>query len=142
MFGIGWTEFVLIALVLLIFVGPRQLPGVLKKVGGIIAELRTASRELRDQVADEVRDIENTIGSVSSPSTMVRDMAKDLIEDVGSPYDDIRRAEEDARREIDSIKKDVTSDGAGDAESPEKQAPEHEDGYASADSDGTKKENE
>ncbi len=36
MFGIGWSEFVLIALVLLIFVGPKHLPSVLKKAGMVI----------------------------------------------------------------------------------------------------------
>ena len=119
MFGIGWTELILIALVLLIFVGPRQLPGVLKKLGGIVAELRSASRELQIQVSDEMREIRKDVGDVPSLSKFARDMAEDLIAEGESPYDEVRAAEEEARAEIDSIKADLVNEGdRGTAESP------------------------
>jgi len=33
MFDIGWSEFVLIAVVALIAIGPKELPGVLRALG-------------------------------------------------------------------------------------------------------------
>ena len=54
MFGIGWTEFIVVALVLLIFVGPKHLPGMLKKFVEIVGELKSASREFRSQIEEEM----------------------------------------------------------------------------------------
>ncbi|MEC7519973.1 MAG: twin-arginine translocase TatA/TatE family subunit [Myxococcota bacterium] len=47
MFGIGGTELVVIAIVLLIAVGPTRLPGLLKAVVRAYREFRRATRELR-----------------------------------------------------------------------------------------------
>ncbi|MCP4605757.1 MAG: twin-arginine translocase TatA/TatE family subunit [Proteobacteria bacterium] len=93
MFGIGWTEFIFIGLILLVFVGPKHLPGMLRKFGQIVGELRSASRELRDQIEVEIKDIE-------SPSNIARKVAQDLIEDLPSPYDDVIETKEDIEREL------------------------------------------
>lgn len=47
MFGIGGTELVVIAIVLLVAVGPTRLPGLLKAVVKGYREFRRATRELR-----------------------------------------------------------------------------------------------
>lgn len=55
MFGIGVSEIVLIAIVALIVVGPKNLPNTLRAIGRAIGEFRRATRELRKQVGyDEV----------------------------------------------------------------------------------------
>ena len=59
MLGIGWTEFILIAVVLLIIVGPKHLPAMFRKLGKITAEFRAASRELRNQIALEDEELES-----------------------------------------------------------------------------------
>lgn len=57
MFGIGVPELILIAIVALVVVGPRNLPGTLRAVGAAIREFRKVSRELREQAGfDEVVD--------------------------------------------------------------------------------------
>ena len=108
MFGIGWTEFIVVALVLLIFVGPKHLPGMLKKFVEIVGELRSASREFRNQIEEEMGDLE-------SPSKMVRDVGRDLINDMPSPYEEVQKAEEMARKqvqkELEEIETDVTRKG-------------------------------
>lgn len=93
MFGIGWQEFILVALVLLIFVGPKQLPGMLKKFSEIVNELRSASRELRTQIEEEVEGIK-------SPSKIMRDMGRDLMKDMPSPYEEAKKAEKKAEKKI------------------------------------------
>jgi sec-independent protein translocase protein TatB len=109
-FGIGWTEFVVIAIVLLIFVGPRHLPGMFRKVGQIIGELKNASRELRNQVSTEVREIENDLKEAVSPRDLVDEVKGKLDFEVGSPYAAIHRSEKALKKEIDSIKKDIEKD--------------------------------
>jgi Tat protein translocase TatB subunit len=59
MFGIGVSELILIAIVALIVVGPKNLPVTLRAIGRAIGEFRRATRELRrevgyDEVVDEV----------------------------------------------------------------------------------------
>ena len=106
MFGIGWSEFILVALVLLIFVGPKHIPGMLRKFGTIINELRMASRDLRNQIEVEVGDLE-------SPSKMVRDIGNDLIKDIPSPYEELEKAEREIEQETKKIVDSVTHDEQG-----------------------------
>ncbi len=47
MFGIGFGEMVIIAVILLIAVGPRQLPQLMKTVGKGMREVRRATNDLR-----------------------------------------------------------------------------------------------
>lgn len=111
MFGIGWSEFVLIALVLLIFVGPRHLPSVLKKAGIVIGELKRASRELQHQVSEEVRDIERSIGDVKSPNALLRDLVDDIGEGFKDPYAEIRESEKTFQAEMKTIKSEIKDAG-------------------------------
>ena len=111
MFGIGWTELIMIALVLLIFVGPRELPGMMQKVARIIAEFRSASRELRNQVTEEVRDIERSMGDIPSPSKIIKDIPNDLLESINeSPYKDAVDAKKEITTEIEDIKNNLKGD--------------------------------
>lgn len=47
MFGIGFGEMLIIAVVLLIAVGPKQLPSMMKTVGKGMRDLRRAADDLR-----------------------------------------------------------------------------------------------
>ena len=49
MFGIGFSELVVIAIVLIIAVGPNKLPQLMKTIGKAMREFRRASNELRKQ---------------------------------------------------------------------------------------------
>lgn len=49
MFGLGFGEILVIAIVLLVVVGPRELPRLLRSMGRGINKLRTMSTELRAQ---------------------------------------------------------------------------------------------
>lgn len=58
MFGIGSGELVIIAIVMLLAVGPNRMPTLIKAVGKGIREFRKASNELRKQsgIDDLMRD--------------------------------------------------------------------------------------
>ena len=49
MFGIGFMEMMVIAVILIIAVGPSRLPGFMKTIGKVMREFRRATRELRQQ---------------------------------------------------------------------------------------------
>jgi sec-independent protein translocase protein TatB len=58
MFDIGWTELVVIAVVALIAIGPKELPGVLRMVGQWIGKARRMAAEFQGQFQEAMREAE------------------------------------------------------------------------------------
>ncbi len=58
MFDIGWPEFLVILVVALIIIGPRDLPGALRQVGRWVRSARKVAREFQRHVDDAMRDTE------------------------------------------------------------------------------------
>jgi sec-independent protein translocase protein TatB len=58
MFDIGWSEFVLIAVIALIAIGPKELPGVLRMVGQWMGKARKMAAEFQGQFQEAMREAE------------------------------------------------------------------------------------
>ena len=58
MFDIGWSELVVIAVVALIAIGPKELPGVLRMVGQWMAKARKMAGEFQGQFNEAMREAE------------------------------------------------------------------------------------
>jgi sec-independent protein translocase protein TatB len=58
MFDIGWSELVLIAVVALIAIGPKELPGVLRMVGQWMGKARRMAAEFQGQFQEAMREAE------------------------------------------------------------------------------------
>ena len=58
MFDIGWQELLLIAVVTIIVVGPKDLPHAIRAVSQFMRQLRGLSREFRNGVSELVREAE------------------------------------------------------------------------------------
>lgn len=54
--SIGVGEIVLLFLVILVFFGPRRLPDMARQLGRMVAELRRASQNFRDQMMQMDRE--------------------------------------------------------------------------------------
>jgi sec-independent protein translocase protein TatB len=52
MFGIGFTEIVVILVIALIVLGPEKLPEIAKALGRAMREFRTATDEIKRSVSD------------------------------------------------------------------------------------------
>ncbi len=50
MFGIGFLELVLIAVVALVVLGPQKLPGLMQQLGRYFLQLRRISAEVRESL--------------------------------------------------------------------------------------------
>lgn len=68
MLGLGWTEMLVIGLAALIFIGPKDLPVVMNRVGKVIGQIRRMGNEFQREInkttgLDEVRNLRNSITS-------------------------------------------------------------------------------
>ena len=66
MFDLGWSEMLLIGVVALIVVGPKELPGLFRQIGVFMGKARGMAREFSramEAAADEsgVREIDRQI---------------------------------------------------------------------------------
>ncbi len=58
MFDIAWTELMVIGAVALVVIGPKDLPKVLKTVGGLVNKARGMAREFQTGIDDMIRESE------------------------------------------------------------------------------------
>jgi sec-independent protein translocase protein TatB len=89
MFDVGWSEMLVIAIVLIVVVGPKDLPRMLRQFGRTTSKLRTMAGDFRRQFDEalkeaELDDVTETLSSVRKINPM-NEIRKHLapIEDVG-----------------------------------------------------------
>ena len=73
MFGLGWSEMVLVGIVALIVIGPKDLPGLFRAVGEYTGKARGMAREFNramQTAADDsgVNDISSTLKAAANPT--------------------------------------------------------------------------
>jgi sec-independent protein translocase protein TatB len=76
MFDIGWSELVVIAVVALIAIGPKELPGVLRMVGQWMGKARKMASEFQGQFQEAMREAE--MADLKKSFDEVRDAASGL----------------------------------------------------------------
>ena len=91
MFDLGWTELLLIGIVALIVVGPKELPVLFRKAGQFVGKIKGMAREFSramNNAADDVgvSDISSTIRSAANPLKSSVDAVKSAATDYTS-YD-------------------------------------------------------
>jgi sec-independent protein translocase protein TatB len=92
MFDIGWTEIVVIAVVAILVVGPKDLPRMLRGFGQTLGQLRRTANEFKRQFDDALReaereaDLEDTRKQVKSISRMdpLADVKKGVEKDINA----------------------------------------------------------
>jgi sec-independent protein translocase protein TatB len=65
MFNIGFAELAVIAVIALIFIGPKQLPEMAKVVGRLMGEFKRASSDLLGNISDVKNDAHNFVSETS-----------------------------------------------------------------------------
>ncbi|MDZ4791356.1 MAG: Sec-independent protein translocase protein TatB [Hyphomicrobiales bacterium] len=94
MFEIGWSELLLIAVVAIVVIGPKELPGVLRGLGKTLNKFRRSADDFRRQFEDSVRDsgfedIQRDIRAVSdmNPATQIRNSINETLRAPAPPSD-------------------------------------------------------
>ncbi|MEX0837982.1 MAG: Sec-independent protein translocase protein TatB [Parvibaculum sp.] len=73
MFDIGWSELLVIAAVAIIFVGPKDLPRMMRTIGQYMAKVRAMAREFQTSFEDLARETE--LDELRKEVTGLRDAA-------------------------------------------------------------------
>ncbi len=96
MFNFGWGEIVLIGMVALIAIGPKELPTVLRSVGQMMAKVRRMAAEFQGQFQEALREAE---------IADLKKQAEDLTSSVKEKVTDFTRIDPlaDTKKEIESV---------------------------------------
>ncbi len=95
MFDISWTEFLLIGVVALIVIGPKELPAVLRTLGQWTRRVRSMAADFQGQFQEAMREAE-----MADLKKQVDDIANDI-----KSYDPLK----DVRADVEAAGKDIQS---------------------------------
>lgn len=121
MFDIGWPELMIIALITILVVGPKEIPRVLRTVTQIMRKLRSMASEFQSGIDELAREAELDDLKKDIERTGSRDIAGDLEKSI-DPTGDVTKS----MREIEtSLKEDPRESTAIDnvAEAIQESAP-------------------
>ena len=85
MFDISWTEFLLIGVVALIVIGPKELPAVMRTMGQWTRKVRSMAADFQGQFQEAMREAE------------MADLKKQ-VDDIAARHQELRSAQGRARR--------------------------------------------
>ena len=109
MLDIGWPELMIIALVTIIVVGPKEIPRVLRTVTQIMRKLRGMASEFQSGLDDLAREADLDDLKKDIEKTASKDLAGDL-ENTIDPTGEVSKS----MREIESsVKEDPRKDVSG-----------------------------
>jgi sec-independent protein translocase protein TatB len=114
MFDLSWSELLLIGVVALIFIGPKELPGVLRTLGQWMAKIRRMAGDFQNQFHDAMREAE-----LADLKKEVDEMAAHAANYSNfDPLADVRKEMETAKRDIEGAITDKPAPAGPAADAP------------------------
>jgi len=83
MFDIGWGELIVIGVVALIAIGPKELPGALRALGHYMGKIRHMAAEFQNQFQEAMReaemaDLKKQVDTLTSGFDPIETIRKDI----------------------------------------------------------------
>lgn len=99
MFDIGWSEMVFVAIIAVLVIGPKDLPGAIASVGKYVRKARGLARDFQSGMDDLAK--EANLDDIKKDLTGVGDFdIKKQIEDAVDPKGDFNTMFDDVKPEI------------------------------------------
>ena len=91
MFSFGWSEIVLTVIIIVIVVGPKEIPNLLKQIGSFSKYIKKISREFKKSVNDlaeesDFKDVKDSISEIKNIKDNI-DPTKDIKKEIDSLQD-------------------------------------------------------
>jgi sec-independent protein translocase protein TatB len=104
MFDIGWTELLVLAIVAIIVVGPKDLPRMLRSLGKTLGQVRRTANDFKRQFDDALREAEREADLDDARKTMqsLRDPLSDVRKGVEKDLDSASKIGRDVKKPIGS----------------------------------------
>ena len=93
MFSFGWSELALTAVIIIIVVGPKEIPNLLRHLGSFTKSINKITREFK-----------SSINKITDNSEL--DKVKESLSDINKIKDDLDPTKE-IKNQVDSIKKNA-----------------------------------
>jgi sec-independent protein translocase protein TatB len=118
MLDLGWQEFVMVGLVLVLVVGPKDMPRVLRAVAKYVGKARGMAREFQTSMMevanqDEFNDVKKALQDAKSGNF---DKIADEFSDVKDAIEDVKK-DSDIQDSVSSVK-DAADDFKSSANAP------------------------
>lgn len=102
MLDIGWQEFLLVAFVLLIVVGPKDLPKVLRTITSFIRKLKSMASDFHRGVDDLANESE-----ISNLRNQVSTLTDNKL--ISSEMDEFKDLQNSDKLDVKSLKEDISN---------------------------------
>ncbi|MDB9872694.1 Sec-independent protein translocase protein TatB [Alphaproteobacteria bacterium] len=102
MLDIGWQEFILVAFVLLIVVGPKDLPKVLRTITSFIRKLKSMASDFHRGVDDLANESE-----ISNLRNQVSTLTDNKL--ISSEMDEFKDLQNSDKLDVKSLKEDISN---------------------------------
>ena len=101
MFSFGWSEIALIVIVVIIVVGPKEIPNLLKQIGTFSKSLKKISRDFKNSLNElaEENDLKDVKKSISDLKSIKKDLdpTADLQKEINSIKDTVGSLDKDIK---------------------------------------------
>ncbi|WP_420565395.1 Sec-independent protein translocase protein TatB [Thalassobaculum sp.] len=109
MFDLGWQEFILIAIITVIVVGPKDLPRVVRSISQWVRKARSMAREFQNSLEEvareaELEDVRREVQSIS------KDGIGKSLEKQFDPDGSVRSTVEEARQSANADAEEIEAD--------------------------------
>ena len=86
MFDIGWSEMVFVAIVAVLVIGPKDLPGAIAAVGKYVRKIRSYARDFQSGIDDLAREAEldDLKKTVSGDDFNIKKQVENAVDPTGS----------------------------------------------------------
>ncbi|MDG2319511.1 MAG: Sec-independent protein translocase protein TatB [Rhodospirillaceae bacterium] len=107
MFDLGWLEFAIIGLIMILVLGPKELPHAMRSIARFMRKARRLASEFQGHMDDLVReadldDVKQSINSIKNKD--VSALINEAVDPAGEIKKELDGTMADAKREMNAIK--------------------------------------